>query len=1056
MKKFVLLSTALVLVCSGLWAQGHRLTGNVASSSGEPVSGATVVVRENPSVGTTTDANGNFTLPDVRSGQTVTVSFVGYLTFEKVIEPGITSLFAVLEEDVKLVDEIVVVGYGSQRRADVTGSVSSVSGENLRTGIPSSMDQMLNGKVSGVTVTQNSGAPGAASSIRVRGTASITGGNEPLYVIDGIPFQTSGNTIGGFDWAGGTNGQTTVNPLASIAPSDIVSIDILKDASATAIYGANGGNGVVLVTTRRGQKGRTHLNYDGYVAVQQIANKLDMMDLRQYARYQNQLGADLGLEVDEAYADPSLLGKGTDWQNEIFRAGLQHSHQLSVTGGGENVQFALSGGYMNQEGTVIGSDFERFNGRANIDATIKPWLKAGGSFSFTRTNQTITNNDGTDGVILQALTMQPSIPVYGFDGEWAGPETVNGASQYNPVWLAQMKNNLFEKNQTTGNFYLSFDIFKDLNFRSEYGFDFSDNVNMCFAPTYSFGVISSNINQIMQREEHSSYWISKNYATYNKTFADKHRLSVMAGFEASGSAWKGNQIIKKNLSNNDIHVVTEDGELASNNGWKDGATMASGFARLNYNYDERYLLTATFRADGSSKFGANNKWGYFPSVALAWRISREAFLRDSRVVSNLKLRLGYGQVGNSNIGTYLYGSKMSTMTTPFGTAYYMSNIANPNLKWEASEQYNIGIDLGLARDRVNLTVDLYQKNSKDLLLQVSVPSYLGGTTDYDDIATPMANIGQTLNRGIDISLNTRNIVRPDFSWTSDLNISVNRNKVVALNDNSQRIYQNVDWWSEFQTATVTMVGKPIGVFYGYVADGIFQNEEGILNSAVQVADPSNKDINLINKNTGVYPGDIKFRDLNDDGAIDSDDQKVIGDPNPDFTFGFTNTFNYKNWSLGITLTGSYGGDILAFYRYRTEGMTSIWDNQSTAVMNRAMVTLDDSAKAYVTNPGAALPRAITTDPNRNNRMSTRYIEDGSYLRVQNISLAYDFPQKWCGRIGLSNIKMYFNVQNVCTITGYSGYDPEIGSYNQNSLLQNIDRGRYPTPRMYTFGLNFGF
>lgn len=1049
-----------------LMAQNRSVTGTVSSSAdGLPLPGVVVTVQNDNTLYSITDPDGKYTVDGVRSGDVLVYTMMGYTT-QNITLADETILDVVLTEESTMLEETIVIGYGTVKKKDLTGSVASVDSDKLKETIATNVDQMLQGKVAGVQITANSGAPGAASSIRIRGASSINNTNEPLYIVDGIPFSGAGNTIAGFDWAGGTNGQNVVNPLSTISPSDIVSIDILKDASATAIYGANGANGVIIITTKRGNAGRINITYDGYVTAQMITNKLPMMNLSEYASYQIDLCKELGQSVNEIYKDPSLLGSGTDWQDEIFRTALMHSHSVSVTGGTEKIKVAASGGYTDQDGVIIGSGFTRFNARLNIDATILPWISAGASLAFTHTDEIITNNDGTDGVVLQALTMQPSVPVYDFDGNWAGPDTVEGASQYNPVWLAEMKTNDYQRNRSMGNFYLSLDPVKGLNIRSEYGFDYSDNNNVCFIPTYSFGtLLSSDTNQIMRRDDHSMYWIWKTYANYSKTFNGRHNFGAMLGFEISSSEWQGHQIIKQDLSSDDIHVVTTDGEFVSNSGWKDSSRMVSAFGRINYNFDERYYITATLRADASSKFGPRNKWGYFPSTALAWRISNEKFFGDARnIINELKLRLGYGMVGNSNINSFLYSSKMKAVNTWEGTGYYMSNIANPNLKWEASEQYNAGIDLSFLQGRINLTLDAYIKQSRDLLLQMSVPNYLGGSTTYQDIATPMVNMGKTSNKGLDINLTTQNIVRPKFNWSSNIVFSLNRNKVVALNSDTQTLSGNIDSWAAFQTATKIMVGQPIGVFYGYVAERLFESTEDILESPVQVEDAANPGVNLVNKTTGVYPGDIKFKDISGpdgtpDGVIDEMDQTVIGDPNPDFTFGFNNTFMIGNWDITLALTGSVGADILNFSRFRTEGMTSIWDNQNSSVLERAKT--DDSGRliagtGYSGKYGYIIPRDATNDPNQNNRMSTRWIEDGSYLRIQNLSVAYRVPAKVLEKTKISTLKVYLNAQNLYTFTKYSGFDPEIGAYNQSSLLQNIDRGRYPTPMSITFGVNIGF
>ncbi len=921
---------------------------------------------------------------------------------------------------------------------------------------------MLQGKVAGVQVTQNSGAPGGATSVRIRGASSLNSSNEPLYVIDGVPMSGS-NSVQGFDWMGGSNGQTTVNPLASIAPSDIVSIDVLKDASACAIYGAAGANGVVLVTTRRGSAGRSNITYDGYVAWQQVAKRLDMMNLREYAQYQQQLLADGVLNAgnfDDTYSDISLLGKGTDWQDEIFRTGFMQNHQLSMTGGNDKTVYAMSGGWMKQDGIIIGSDFTRFNTRFNIDNNFTSWLKVGGALAYTRTDETITRQDGSDGVIMQAMTMQPSVPVRDFEGNWAGPNTVNGASTWNPVALALMTNNTLLRQKVNGNFYVSADFLKHFTFRAEYAFDASQNQNKSFIPRYQFGLVSNDINQMMQREDHNFFWMQKDYITYNQKFLDKHDVTVMAGFEASKSSWNSTMLIKNNFSSDDIHVMGEDGDFVKNQGSSDASSSASVFARLNYAFDNRYLLTATMRRDGSSKFGSNNKWGTFPSVALAWRAQQEKFLQDVTWLDNLKLRLGYGKVGNSNIDTYLYGSSLQTIVTPMGTAYIPKNLSNPNLKWEASEQWNVGLDFAAFNNRLEITVDAYHKQTQDLLMQTFVPSHIG-SNDWGEINTPWANIGKTRNIGVDLQINARPVITKNFRWNAALSLSHNRNKIVALNDDSQRIYGKVDWYAPFQTVSMFAVGHPMGVFYGYETEGLFRNEADIVGHATQTGGTTPY-ANKIDKVSGAWIGDLKFVDQNGDGVISDADQKVIGDPNPDFTFGFTNTFTFKDFELNIGLTGQVGGDVLNWARYRTEGLSSIWDNQATSVLDRAQVVkIDPNGGDDISNlqlaPGHnGMPRFSNLDSNGNQRMSDRWIEDGSYLRIQNISLSYNLPQRWARKAYIQNARIYFNVQNVYTFTKYSGYDPEIGAYNQSSLMQNIDRGRYPTPRTYTLGLNLSF
>ena len=1056
MKKSIVL-IGLCFAALTVFGQAREVQGRVldGAQNGEPMIGATVMVK-GTSQGTVTDIDGNFTL-SVPKEAVLVISSVGYKTFE--VKANKTKLSVTLEEDTQVLDEFVVVGYGSMRKVDLTGSVGSITGEKLRESIVTNPDQMLQGRVAGVQVTQNTGAPGGATSIRIRGASSITGDNEPLYIIDGVPMAGSGADIGGFDWAGGSNGQTKVNPLAAISPQDIVSIDVLKDASACAIYGSAGANGVVIITTRRGEAGKVHVTYDGYVGVQTFARRLNMMDLHDYAVYQKDLYEQgVSTYLNEIYQDPSLLGKGTDWQDAVVRTALTHSHQISLHGGSQKTQFSLSGGYMNQDGTVVGSNFERFSARTNIDHEFAKWLKVGGSLSYARTNEKIINNDGESGILMSAITMQPDVQVKDKNGNWSGPSNLNASANYNPVAMALLFNNRLRRDRIMGGFYGQFNFTSYLNFRAEFSFDSNISLNKGFMPTYQFGVRVNNINKIYQREEHSFFWIQKNYLNYNQTFKDKHTVGAMVGMEISRSAWEGTSLQKNNLTSNDVQVIGEDGTYVTNSGWKDAATSVSVFARVNYNYDNRYLVTATIRGDASSKFGPSHRWGAFPSVALAWRMNNEAWMKDIKQISNFKLRLGYGQVGNSNIGTYLYAAKMRAYTSTFGTSYRMATNANPDLKWEASEQWNVGIDFGMFNSRIDLSVDFYHKQTKDLLLQPSVPAIIGGN-GWDDIATPMTNIGRVRNRGVDISLNTAPVQTRDFQWNSNLVISVNRNKVLAMDANNTPIYGNIDWYSEFQTATAIMVGQPMGVFYGFLTDGLFVNKEDIEQWAVQVDDGTGH--NKIDRNSGVWIGDIRFKDLDGDGYITDKDQTVIGDPNPSFTFGFTNNFTYKNWTLGIVLNGSVGGQILNYTRVKTEGMTSLWDNQSRRVNDRAKLWYYDGdpnntdvSNLYVLNNiSSTLPRWSTTDVNRNNRMSNRWLEDASFLRIANLSLSYTFPERWMKKIHFTSLKLYANIQNVWIFTAYSGYDPEIGAYNQQAGKLNIDTGRYPSPRVYTFGIN---
>jgi TonB-linked SusC/RagA family outer membrane protein len=1052
---------SLLLICcaSVLSAQTLDIKGIVTGEDGEPLVGVTIRVVNSADRGTSTDAYGAYQIQAV-PGERLTFSYTGH-DEQTVTVPADGS-----RVDVKLLanavlSEVIVVGYGTQKKSDLTGAISSVSGEEMRNTVVTTFDQALQGRVAGVQVTQNSGQPGGATSVRIRGANSITGSSEPLYVIDGIPFQGDGTAVAGFDWAGGANGQNRVNALSAINPNDIVSIEVLKDASASAIYGARAANGVVLITTKRGQKGESKISYNGYYGSQSLSKKLDMMNLQQYADYQLQITNDLGLQPNQRYLDPSLLGAGTDWQDEIFQTAGMQSHQLTVSGGSNKTNYAVSGGFFQQDGIVIGSDFDRYTARVSLDNEVKSWFKIGGSLAYAKTSETITLNDGGDGVIMQALLTQPDIAVRDFDNNYAGPEAMFTAANYNPVAAALQRNNTFDRERLLGSIYGDVTLAKRLVFRSEFGFDDNHGLNKAFQPTYQWGVLVNNENQLRQREESNFFWIWKNYLTYDVLSNNTHRLTAMLGQEAQKGTWEGSQVTKKNFASNDIPVLSQGDDVTSRTtGWKDANSIASYFGRFNYALRDRYLFTFTLRADGSSKFGPENRWGYFPSAAFAWRVGEEKFMQGLN--TNLKLRLGYGEVGNQAIPNYAYGSALLTVNTPFGTAYRQERIANPRLQWEATKQFNVGVDLGLYKGRVDLSVDFYDKQTDNMLLQLSVPSYLGGT-GWQDIQAPYANVGKMENKGFEIALHTVNVERKNFSWGTDFTFSRNRNKILELDDANRIYWRNLYWYSEFQTATRTAVGEPIGLFYGYQVEGIFKDQADILNHAVQVPDNNNDGKNLVDKRTGVWIGDIKFKDLNGDGVINTEDQTVIGNPNPDFVFGVNNAFKLGNFDLVLFFTGSYGADILNYSRVSIEGMSNVYGNQAESVFNRAQYGLIDPngsdldpANVYLANPGTTLPRPTTTDNNRNNRMSDRFIEDGSYIRLQNLLIGYTFPAEMTRKIRMERLRLYVNAQNVKTWTNYSGYDPEIGAFNQDPLLQNVDMGRYPLPRVFTFGVDVDF
>ena len=1051
------------------------INGKVTDASNSPMPGVNVI-KKGTATGTTTDGDGTFAI-EAAGDDVLVFSFIGYASQEVRIGTQ-TNISVKLAEDVVALSEVVVIGYGTQKKSDLTGSVGSVGASKLSQAMVANLDQAFQGRIAGVQVTQNSGAPGGATTVSIRGVSSL-GSNQPLYVIDGIQFSGDGTGVAGL--TDGGNGQTRVNPLSTINPNDIVSIDVLKDASASAIYGSRASNGVIIITTKRGKAGESKISYNGYYGVASLRKKLDMMSLSQYAGYRKTIAEETNNTLDNHYLDPTLLGDGTDWQNAVFRSAAQQSHSISATGGTEKTQYAIMGGFFQQDGIAIHSDLKRFNTRVNIDSRVTDWFKIGTSMAYTNSFQNMINDGSGDGIFAQALAVQPDVPVRDANGDFAGPpQNVSSAEvKFNPVAIAMLRTNTLAQQRLMANFYGEASILKNLTMRSEFAIDNNQTQNINFNPTYHWGSLVSTENILQDQRATSFNWIWKNYLTYNLQLPGGHSLTALAGAEAVRGTYEQVRIVKKNLATNDIPVLSQgDNTGQTSNGVKNANSLSSYFARLNYNFRDRYLMTFTIRNDGSSRFGPANRRGYFPAASFAWHLTNEEFMRDNNIFSDLKLRVGYGAVGNQNIDNYAYGSRLVSVISPFGTTYKLDRLANPNVKWEAGTQTNIGVDLSLFQGRVDLTVDFFKRGTKDFLMELPIPLYLGGAAGGGvfPINAPYVNLGKMENKGVDIALNTHNVRTGKFTWDTDVIFSLFRNKITKL-DNSNVINSNVYLYGVYNVPTRSQVGLPVGQFYGYVTEGLFQSKEDILNHAVQVKETNSESTehpngqNYVHRTDGVWIGDVKYKDLNGDGVINSEDQTFIGNPNPKFTFGFNNTFTYKSFSLGVFVTGSYGGKIFNALRIRTEGMQNISNNQLAVVDGRAKVELNNPTGVYATdaaarenidnvhlvNADSSIPRYTATDVNGNARIpSDRWIEDGSYVRIQNISLGYTLPSVWLAKTKLSRVRIYGNAQNAFMFTKYSGYDPEVGANNQNVLQQSVDSGRYPTPRMFTLGLDVDF
>lgn len=1046
----------MVLLCMmpfSLHAQNITVKGTVSAADG-PIIGATVKVK-GAQGGVVTDFDGNYTI-SAQSNATLVFSYVGFETKEVKVG-GKRQIDVTLVEDETLLNEVVVVGYGTMRKSDLTGAVTQVDNKAFEKSVSTSIDQVLQGRAAGVQIQANTGTPGGSSTIRIRGTNSLNASSQPIFVIDGVIIDSDG----------GDDGNS--NPLAGINPSDILTMDILKDASATAIYGSRASNGVIMITTKRGKAGEATLTYDGYVGWQQMPRKLDVLNLRQYAEHNNDI-ADAQIKTHSGtFLRPELLGSGTDWQDELFKTAFMTNHSISLTGGSEKTTYAISAGYLYQNGIAISTSFKRQTIRGNVDTELKKWLKGGISFSLSDSKQEMEKNWD---IINTALRSQPSVAVRNAEGGYDGPD--DQWMPENAVALAEIKTNYAKRTNFRINTYLEAIFMKGLSFKTELSVDYNLNKTKTYTPDYTFGVKESSQRDGAWYKNDSKYWSWRNILTYNGTFGKKHNINAMIGQEMSHNYWENMSASNQGYLSNSV-IDLRAGERTGNNvnidGYQNNTSLFSYFGRVLYNFDDRYLVTATLRRDGSSKFADGKRWGWFPSAAFAWRASQENFLKDNKVINNLKLRLGWGTTGNQNVQDWAYQAMLANYTTPWGVGVLNANNANPDLKWETTYSTNIGFDLSLFNSRIDFVFDWYYKKTNDLLMMLDLPAFLGsgaGSNEaYGTASNPWGNIGSLRNTGIEMTLNTVNIENKDFQWRSNIVFSLNRNKVLSLDSDSGSLPQTLQIGSDVATVTNTVVDKPIGQFWGYKVIGRFDKPEDFYyrdaeGNVKPVALPKGASMATSPTSGGVFIGDYIYEDINNDGVIDDSDQTFIGNPEPKFTWGFGNTFSYKGFDLSIQFSGSYGNKIMNYQR-RFLDITGATSNQLTTVLNYARLEKidadgpDDYRNYRVVNTGTIMPRLSTeSGVNKNNRVSDAYVEDGSYIRLQNVSLSYTFPRKWIKNLFLTNAKIYCNIQNLFTITKYDGYDPEVGSLRGNALLNGVDYSRYPSPRIYTVGINLQF
>ena len=1007
---------AFLLLAAQVSAQ-RTVTGTVQDAQNQtPLSGATVAVS---SKNTVSGADGKFSISVPNGKATITVSFVGYETRSIAVGENENNIIVNLDQSsTAQLDDVVIIGYGAQKKSDLTGAITSLKADDLNLGgTVSNTAQALQGKAAGVMVIQNSKAPGENSSVRIRGSNSISSTNEPLYVVDGFP----------------TSNGTDINP------SDIASMEILKDASATAIYGARGANGVILITTKRGQAGKSVISYDAYFGSQKVENPFKMLSAKDYMLLSNELYKEIeGQQNTEfgAYTQSQLNSTvNTNWVDAASRNGKLQSHNLQFQGGNDKTKILTSLGYFNQQGVLKNTDFERYSARVNVDHKVNEFIKAGASVYGQRSNSNIQDYDGNilqSNVLLGILTYDPTVPVYNEDGTFGRPP---GGRGDNPVANLLGRQNELVKDRVNGLGYVEIKPIESITARVNGGIELSHYFTGKYLPrsTYQGGIDGGVASTNDYSLRHQLFDAT---VTYAKTFNEVHSVSVLGGYGYEKNVAENRGIAVKGFST-DLFSFNNLGAASTITGVSSAKSeniLISVFGRVNYSYSDKYLLTFTLRQDGSSRFGADHRWGSFPSGAVAWRIDREGFMENQKLFSNLKLRLGYGKTGNDQIGNYAAFALMANTRVTFdgatntgGTHLNQSTPENPSLKWETTDQYNAGLDIGFFDSRLSLTLDAYYKKTTDLLLRKSLPLYSG-------FSSGQSNVGAMENKGFEVTVESRNLVNT-LKWETSLNFAVNRNKILALADAKDIFLTSskpLGTVSEEQFA-VLRVGESLGSLYGYVYDGVLQQNE---NYAPQ---------------PNAQAGDPKFKDISGpegkpDGKIDNNDRTIIGSASPDYIFGLTNNFSYKNFDLNISIHGSVGNQLLNMTRMNLE-----WKR-----------TTDAEKRWTPENTNTDIPRNGFFYSKYGGYINSHFIEDASFLRVRSITLGYTYPStvKY-----FKSVRLYASAENLFTLTSYTGWDPEVDTkgYEANAAGgqganagAGMDFNAYPSMRSFTVGLNIQF
>lgn len=1034
-KRILTLAVLTLLLTSGTaFGQSGSLGGTVTdAASGTPLPGVNIYLME-LSRGAATDADGWYQISNLPAGEyTVRATYVGYKQFRtKVTISGSTELNIRLNEDLIGLDEVVVTGYGSVNRKNLTASISKVDAREIEDTPVISTDALLQGQAPGVNVTSSSGEPGSGVKVRIRGTTSITADNQPLYIIDGMPLDNP-NAISSF-----TDVDQDINVLADISPSDIESIEILKDASATAIYGARAANGVVLITTKRGSAGETRFNASyrrGYRSVDRNVGQLNGPD---YARIMNEgvfndeANGDLaGLTVEQIYAfglasafglpaygdatypfgNPDTM-QTYNWLDQIFQTGEVNTFDFSASGGDVNTRFFISGSVHDETGAIQNTGFTRLSGRANLDHEIQSIgsLKANINYTRGQRDRQFFDND-IRGPLLSAFFSNPTLPIYNADGTpnlEAVPfeHPANAAHQYLESTTTRF----------VGNASLEREVMPGLSLKGQLGLDRFDLKEDRFEPSFTIlgapsgaGVASATFNQT---------WLMETTANYTGIFSQKHTLDVLGGISFQNTDLEVTTVTASQYATDLLRTVTASADQTGTS-TKTTNGLFSSFGKADYNYDDRYLLSLSARYDGSSRFGENNRFGFFPSVSGGWRISEEAFFNVG-FINELKIRAGYGLTGNQNgIGNFdavaLISPGFDYTNQPGLTP---DQLANPDLRWESTRQVNAGLDMSMLQDRLSVTFDVYDKYTEDLLLDVPLPASSGYATITD-------NVGEMSNRGYEIGINTVNVQGRAFQWTSSLNFSRNFNKV-------EKLFRGQPILGGYGAGTSRVIeGEPIGVFYGFKTDGLFQSQQEIDNSA----------------QPGAALGDVRFVDTNGDGAITADDQGIIGNPHADFEGSLGNRLSYKGFEANIFLQFSYGNEI--------------WNNTRTFYENPGYITgwntvEDNIGRWQEAGDQTSIPRATYLDPNNNQRDSDRYVEDGSYLRLKTVTLSYNIPENMIESLRLRSLRLFATGQNLWTWTDYKGFDPEVSTFDRSNISIGVDFGTFPQTRTFEFGIDVGF